>query len=287
MSGCIAKTYFRYLGSHWLDTLRDRRLKLAMPSELNDPFDCTMAYIGNPSRAVAKAEADKMIDTEFADICNNIMPRKERRVELQNKKRQVRKLIQEKFEKITNAESMEKTALDRTVRLLCMSSPDYPDNMDVPFEHSEILMWAHYANNHKGVRIELNFEKLNFEKSKIDFVQYSERRPTHDWSDGLEFHQKMLLDALMTKSKAWDYENEVRFFTHPKYCESELLENGQSLSFLPFPEDLIRRVDFGLNMTIEEQDECKKLLANDYPHVAIYKANYHPTEYRLRYEQIN
>jgi hypothetical protein len=46
---------YRYLASHWIDTLRDKRFKLAKPSELNDPFDCVGVYKGNVSRLVAKA----------------------------------------------------------------------------------------------------------------------------------------------------------------------------------------------------------------------------------------
>lgn len=51
---------FRYFGSHWIDTLRDKRFKLAKPSELNDPFDCVGAYTGNFPRTAAKQQARQL-----------------------------------------------------------------------------------------------------------------------------------------------------------------------------------------------------------------------------------
>lgn len=37
---------YRYLAAHWIDTLRDDRLKVARPREFNDPYYCLGVCVG-------------------------------------------------------------------------------------------------------------------------------------------------------------------------------------------------------------------------------------------------
>lgn len=214
------------------------------------------------------------------------LPRKQRRVKERQFKREIQRVYQEKYESITNTVSLKKETIDEVTRILCMSCPEHSEKTTISFEQAEILMWSHYAKNHSGVRIELDFEHLLFGKSHFAPITYSKKPPMHDWSDGPVPDPLLMLDAVMKKSEAWRYESEVRFFTQPKFCQTETLDNCKEISFLPIPVELVRRVDFGLNMDEKKQIECTKILKKEYPHVKIYKANFNPAEYRLKYEQI-
>lgn len=73
------------------------------------------------------------------------------------------------------------------------------------------LMWAHYADNHKGICIKYRFKSdffklLNDEENelfRIGNVEYKRSLNINDFGISLK-------DALFAKSKVWSYENEVR-----------------------------------------------------------------------------
>ena len=73
------------------------------------------------------------------------------------------------------------------------------------------LLWAHYANSHKGFCIEYDLDKLDTcITAIIDYridVEYQENKPIISPEDSIEAKIKK---AFSTKSLAWDYENEYR-----------------------------------------------------------------------------
>ena len=80
---------------------------------------------------------------------------------------------------------------------------------------SNVLMWAHYANEHKGVCIKYKFSP--------NFVETVERRTTrfreiiyHDRDIPFDLNSSSIDtdQALCTKLKDWEYENEVRLITY-------------------------------------------------------------------------
>jgi len=277
---------FRYFGSHWIETLRDKRFKLAKPSELNDPFDCVGAYTGNIPRSVAKANARRLVDSEYSKECYRDLPRKEKRAEKDRKLKEIQKVYKKKFQDLVSKASEEKTGMDEAIRLLCMSCPVQHVRDDVSFNMAEVLMWSHYADNHHGVRVGITMP-LGVKNIRVLPVEYTGNRPLHDWSVSQDLAESdFILKVALTKSPAWIYENEIRLIASPKCCKSDLLEDGSRASFLTFETNVISRVDFGLLMEPDEEDECIELLNKDYPHVEVYKAKYHPTEYRLDYQPI-
>lgn len=81
------------------------------------------------------------------------------------------------------------------------------------------LMWSHYADSHKGFCVEYDFSGTDKELlSKLPLpVVYSENRPLIPWKAALENSEKNTEEAyaeimmgLLTKDKAWEYENEWR-----------------------------------------------------------------------------
>lgn len=73
-----------------------------------------------------------------------------------------------------------------------------------------LLMWAHYANEHKGVC--LVFDGLHEQMAEAQKVQYSDLRiPVNLITD----HPDTMVDkALLTKSSQWKYEEEWRLIDH-------------------------------------------------------------------------
>ena len=105
------------------------------------------------------------------------------------------------------------------------------------------LLWAHYANSHKGFCIEYDLDiLLKNHSSQFDIknqihVVYKNERPEVSESDSLFDVQSKVFG---TKSLAWEYENEVRLV---------FLTEGEK----PIPPEAITAIYFGLNMSLEDK----------------------------------
>ena len=79
---------------------------------------------------------------------------------------------------------------------------------------SEILMWSHYANNHKGICIEIEVNDSLIKESSIiqEYISYEEK------IDLLEIDKYPIdvINLLSKKLRNWEYEKEIRFFCNGK-----------------------------------------------------------------------
>lgn len=79
--------------------------------------------------------------------------------------------------------------------------------------NGEELMWAHYSNGSKGIRIDfsIDYEKLEEVEGYVKEVEYRQKSQFKD-SDNLEkeLNDNKLKNIICRKSKAWEYEQEHR-----------------------------------------------------------------------------
>lgn len=78
-----------------------------------------------------------------------------------------------------------------------------------------LLMWAHYADCHRGVLIEFDvshafFTGLNGESERLSRVLYRKQRSQDIYSHPAEFGNVDIYDILFEKSDEWIYEKEHR-----------------------------------------------------------------------------
>jgi hypothetical protein len=213
------------------------------------------------------------------------MPRNKRRETINKQTKAARVHYQTNIAQLSTSLAQSKRALDKNTRILSMSLADLSDAS--PDERASILMWSHYAKHHSGVRIGLDLAILTGANCFVRPVLYSDERPTHDWSVSANIeHKEFVQTVIQTKSRAWSYEKEIRLFVLPNYCTADSLADGTPASFLVFEPAAILRVDFGLLMPQDQQNECLAVLSAAYPHVTVFSAKYHPTQYALDYEQI-
>lgn len=78
-------------------------------------------------------------------------------------------------------------------------------------ENNNPLMWAHYADSHKGICIEYDYDKIPKEIKRLIFsIIYKEKR--YDATQLLAYHNKNLArNPSFYKSSMWRYEKEWRF----------------------------------------------------------------------------
>jgi hypothetical protein len=161
-------------------------------------------------------------------------------------------------------------------KILCVSNPTAIE------PYGDILMWAHYSNGHKGVKISFDTEKIGWNDLKIDQVEYSEDRVM---LDPIKIHKgdtKAIGKALIVKSLGWKYEQEYRWFIPVQRCE---LDTGKNIHFVKIPAEAIISVDIGVKSLPEIKEGITDLMrGNDFAHIEIRHAKLHETKFTINYE---
>lgn len=144
---------------------------------------------------------------------------------------------------------------------LALSENNYPDNE---------LMWAHYADSHKGFCVEYDIDKLEdseqytFNVNQMQ-ISYQEVPPIIGIED-VKFQSDFLVKMFGTKSRAWEYEQEIRL----------LYSTFGTKTYNPFA---LKAIYFGLNMKEEFQKQIISGLENR--NVRFYRMEREATSYKL------
>jgi hypothetical protein len=157
------------------------------------------------------------------------------------------------------------------------------------------VMWAHYADKHKGFVIGIDFNNVFPDTNKergilMNAVSYSEHRPQMNILAQDEY-EVLLRKAILTKSIDWGYEKEFRTI-----CSGDSLEkmqrqnltclkdfNGQQTWFLRLNPESIREIIFGLYTEESLKLAVRKLIERaELKHVKLYQAEESETyDFRL------
>lgn len=135
--------------------------------------------------------------------------------------------------------------------------------------YNDELLWAHYANNHKGFCIEYALDILindnKFNKFYSFPVSYASKPPQIEMTDVSSKDFIGLLKKLAgTKSKRWSYEKEIRIITD-KFGEQD------------YDFKAVKSIYFGFRMPEDEIDKIMKRLKGrgiQYFQIQIYNDSY-------------
>jgi hypothetical protein len=117
------------------------------------------------------------------------------------------------------------------------------------------LMWAHYADNNRGVCLEFDLSKTPELHEKLFPIEYDDNFPEINSMDDLP-------DALLRKRTAWTNEEEWRILTNCKGVK-------------PFDKDALTSIYFGCNVTDETINTIRDLMINNgYKQVSFKKLNF-------------
>lgn len=212
---CITKLYmYKPPNCYTLDILRNYCLWAAKPERFNDPFDCDLEIsVGitedNMLAAIRRHRSESTLAQYKAsklDADGKFIPEERRRVD-----NEIQKFIKK----------------NRNMGVICLSEVC-----------DSILMWSHYAENHKGVCFEFTrAEDNNFgDLESCSPVKYDRYYPIIDLRQMLLNQDGETFESMMkTKSGDWAYEKEWRLIT----------EEGDQECPLPGP---ISRVILGIKI---------------------------------------
>lgn len=150
--------------------------------------------------------------------------------------------------------------------------------------YDNLLMWAHYANNHTGLVIKLAPHNDDSFLTIAQKVNYSEDIPRFTAEDFLtktsaQLGEKVLSQLTLTKSTEWYYEKEWRIV-------AGLRNKLNTHEFIPFFIEEVEDIYLGCRISECDKAEIISLTRNLYPHVNIYQATKHQTKFSLVFNKL-
>jgi len=160
-------------------------------------------------------------------------------------------------------------------------------------ENNNLLMWTHYAENHKGFAI--GFDTTNpFFASKWEMDYFLDERIV---GEGFGSIRKMdyktekkkinigdnysMYDIFFMKSFHWEYEQEYRIVKNiSKSTEATDIDMSKQVPLIQFPVDAVKEIILGLQ-TEEEITKSLLHLKSDFPNSKIRKAYLNYFNYQI------
>jgi len=214
--------YQRFVEEHLVSLLSKRKVKLSRPDSFNDPWDCRVRY------RLPTDPADKMRVMDWLiEMNRKYSPELSEAERLQRANYLASKplLLQRAFFEM---EEQIYVGICNRYRVYCLSEkPDSP------------LMWALYADAHRGVCLEFDGRIAPFTRqSAATKVEYQRVYPTYDVVT-------VGYQPLVTKSADWSYEAEWRVIAEERAFalgnETFKTDDG----FLTLPDGALKSVTIG------------------------------------------
>jgi len=232
----VISSVFRYRSCNQnnLDALRKDRLYFSTPENFNDPYDNLM-YINVPE---LKNHIDSCLDSYMIESLEILKEREFEKYMFMNamwnvspkKRKEQKQAFLENVEK--DIEEIRDNIL-KNYKIICFCK-----------NHLSMLMWSHYADNHKGFMLAYDEDKIKqascfnsndevlsnklclkdvaYSNERVDMTQY-----VNDYllryglkQNGIEQpnlpepSKRLLQEFINTKSLEWKYEEEIRLVPH-------------------------------------------------------------------------
>lgn len=242
-------------------TLKDLVIYCSRPGDFNDPWDCKPFF---NTEILNDPEENKKHVAWAVDLCRRRTPMSETNIEAM--KEALRNDLVRAAALVSEIAQSAVEMILRRYRVYCLG-PDL----------GNLLMWAHYADSHKGICLE--FSLRNDVMCAALPCEYRETFPAmklhrHEENDELR--------VLLAKAKPWHYENECRIVAqerkHAVGPSTLMTDDG----FLKFPNGALVSVIVGCNGDFDKVKNLVRILA---PDVRVKRAVRVPNQYVLKIEE--
>lgn len=233
----------RSINRYLFDTLINKEMWYPNPSDLNDPFDCDINMTFNNSQ-----------HSSIQNYFNNYLKKQFSTKELEGINDTNISTLD--FENLLN--KVAKRVAQRKGIACFLSNCD------------NLLMWAHYADSHKGVCLKFNILEDTEFFSPAKKVSYANDYPVYNY---LEDKNDFVNQMFFTKSNEWSYEGEVRVLKNKK-------DNYK------FNEKCLKEVIFGCNTSEGDKKTLTKIVKQYYPETILKQAVKSNTMFKLEFVDI-
>lgn len=177
--------------THAIDSIKDNKMWYSAPCKFNDVFDCDISVDDN---AIFNAALEIVSSNTKIRVGSPAWK------EIQSNMRKETKSLRSTFE-----------TMKSTMGVACLSESD-----------DSLLMWAHYANNHRGMCVEYDLMEINTQLGftpvpiiySNDRVCFNTLNPATAGDDTLA----LFIESITSKSEEWRYEREWRIIRDNAAC---------------------------------------------------------------------
>jgi len=253
---------YKYLHSDRIDVLDKCRVRFTQPSALNDPFECfpdLSLYKAKKCQELKESPEGKAL-AQYGDL-----------------------------DAVVNA-----SLFDIGEKLISEISKSFVF-LSLSKLRDCLLMWSHYAQDHKGFVIGFERDCRMFNPNALsDFgltdIEYSQER----WvlpEDGLDSMSEAEINLanqkwFFLKSRKWEYEAEVRLMTRVDRADETLpVENDEPIHLFRFEPAMVREVIFGYRTKLSLRNKIEKIVRS-FPAAQLYESKLDSQFFGLNIEPI-
>ncbi len=267
--------------------------KWSSPLEFNDPFDNQFdLHLDEDKEEIARQLSETLLKyvTNDDPVTNLLSPRMAEYIEY------LRKVVKESGKQFSEEDLMRLREGSREgVRNADIMAPELNRSLHSKLADTSIfcmseskdnlLMWAHYAENHTGAVIKfLNILEVDspLDVAQAQEVKYSDTMPTLKNEDMFGFDNsisRIISHITLTKGMDWAYEKEWRIV-------SSMRDKNKKSEIIPFAPEEVGAVYLGCKMEPILRQEIIGITVSAYPKAEIYQAYKHEKEFSLKFEKV-
>lgn len=247
-------TVYKYesFNVRFLINLKAQSLYFGSPRNFNDPYDCAItATAADPS-----PDQIELVKQHYLSD-PSLSPSLKRQLESMPPDELRQQLVNGANKAVTNARE---TFLN-TKGVTCFSE-----------RNDDLLMWAHYGGQYKGICLAFNTDKDPF--TKLRPVRYIDAIPQIDIVDFTvnKNHDKMLDDLYCTKSNSWKYEKEWRAI------------HSDAGTLFTYEANALRAIYFGPDIERQPLEIVCLIIQGQNPDVQFFKGKRSETEFKVEFK---
>lgn len=242
-----------------ISNLKNQQIYFSDPAVFNDPYDCALEFDSekldeNQYKVLMKEYLEEIFDIEILERI---------RVEYGEHYELDEEFINAVDTGISSALDKIKNKLFRNKGVACFSAK--PD---------DILMWAYYANGHKGFCLEFDTSTEPFNKAYQ--VKYKDSIPQLKiskiiWGDNEEHR----IEPLLTKYTSWEHEQEYR-----------IIHNEKNLEYT-YPAKSLTGIYFGPEIKKEHLEIIALILRGQNPDVQLYQGERRTDHFKIVFTPVD
>lgn len=285
--------YYKFVAAERIGDLLSGFVRFTQPGAFNDPFEIPamkLAEIEAQPNSFLSAAMDQTRDIQAGFAANPFMvPAAAMRPVMTYwgmRSPDAPRISDEERARMLEESKERIGAIDDTFGILSLCS----DQQSAPAREN-FLLWAHYADEHRGAAVEIDIDAPEFTASYSDkggaekrgAVNYVPERP------GLPIDEEILSEHFFNKSLHWKYENEFRIVRdiaqHDKKIE---LGSGPPIYLFRLPSSCIRSITLGARVDDSRRDELAELIEADehFRHIVLEKATLDPQRFALSFAAV-
>lgn len=255
---------YKYFSIERLEFLSDRLLRFTQPGDLNDPFEL------HPSAdLMSKADIAALPPApghEGPDGQMRILTPEALQAMLTafspGLQKQMAQHVNHEGSYVFDHNRAAQSTFDSKFGILCLSETA-----------DSLLMWAHYAGNHRGFVVQFDethpfFAASEFEGQSLGLtrVQYSQERPVVSYST-----LNSSPHLYYRKSPEWSYEREWRLIKPLTTASKVIAREGFPLHLYEVPHEAVKGVILGHALPHETRGKLFEVLADNLAHATIFQ----------------